>query len=131
MGVQHFSELVVWQVAELLREHVAALIKNERASRDFEFCDQIRRASSSLSDTIAEGFGRYSHGDLGRFFTIALASRNEVENQLRRGLRLGYFSKDEWTVGTRLIKRHTRAMSRFMRHLRTNDAPPPFQGREP
>ena len=118
--------LVIWQVAELLREHVEKIIQNDRASRDFDFCDQIGRASSSVSDAIAEGFGRYSHGDMARFFAIALSSRNEVEGQLWRGLQNGYLTKEQWTVGMRLIKRHTRAMSRFMQHLRTTDAPPPF-----
>ncbi len=45
----------------------------------FGITNQIRRASTSISANIAEGFGRGSDIDIARFVQIAIGSASEVE----------------------------------------------------
>ena len=49
-------------------------------NRDWGFKDQICRASVSVSNNIAEGFGRKSSIEFARYLDIARASSNEVRS---------------------------------------------------
>ncbi len=56
----------------------------------FGLTNQIRRASVSIPSNIAEGFGRKSDGDFGRFLSIAIGSNYEVQTQLEIAKNVGY-----------------------------------------
>jgi four helix bundle protein len=55
---------------------------------------QLRRAASSISSNIAEGFGRYSTKDKLHFYTMSYGSLLEVKNFLYLAEKLGYIEKD-------------------------------------
>jgi four helix bundle protein len=67
--------------------------------RDFSFRDQIRRASVSIMNNIAEGFERRTNKELINFLFIAKGSCAEVRSMLYLALELKYITKskfDEW-----------------------------------
>ncbi|MDC6385089.1 four helix bundle protein [Flagellimonas taeanensis] len=71
MAVQRFEDLIVWQKAQEL----AVIIYNDfHECKDFGFRDQIRKASVSVSNNIAEGFERSSNADFSKFLFYALGS---------------------------------------------------------
>ena len=49
---------------------------------DFGLRDQLRRASVSIMNNIAEGFARFSFKEKVRYFEIAQSSANEVKSML-------------------------------------------------
>lgn len=55
--------------------------------------DQIRRAATSVSANIAEGFGRTTINDKIHFYTMAYGSLLEVKNFLYLAEKLGYISQ--------------------------------------
>ena len=77
--INHFSELVIWQKSRSLYVRLYRLLEN---SRDYSFKDQILRAALSISNNIAEGFGRKSKREFLYFLNIAKGSSNEVESML-------------------------------------------------
>lgn len=99
MGVQKFEELLVWQKAQ---DYSVLIYGNFKNNRDFSFCDQIKRASVSISNNIAEGFDRRKNPDFKRFLYISLASNSETRSMLYLAVRLKFISKE---VSVDLINR--------------------------
>jgi four helix bundle protein len=79
---QRFEDLFAWQRARELSQRVNYLCRQLPLSRDFELCDQLRRASRSVKDNIAEGFKRGGHKEFRRFLLISSASCAEVRSHL-------------------------------------------------
>ena len=78
-----FEELEAWKAGRELRifvfRNVVPLLKEQR---EFDLCDQIKRASRSVTHNIAEGHGRFHYLDNYRFCSQARGSLNEVLDQL-------------------------------------------------
>jgi four helix bundle protein len=75
-----FQDLHVWQFAiELLDEllEIADLLESKKLYR---FSEQLRAASMSISNNIAEGSGSSSNKDFNNFLNIARRSAFEVAN---------------------------------------------------
>lgn len=77
--INHFSELVVWQKSKDLYLRLYRILEN---SRDFVLKDQLLRATLSISNNIAEGFGRGAKREFLYFLKIAHGSCYEVESML-------------------------------------------------
>jgi four helix bundle protein len=118
-GVRTHEDLVAWRLSWELKERVFAFTALEPARRDFGFCNQIRRASTSATDTIAEGFYRYAPKDFARFLAIARSSLGEVKNQLRHARVRGYLDEttfaELWTLACRAMA----ATTNLQTYLRT------------
>ena len=88
--IQRFEELKSWQKARELAQEVYKLSKQGDFAKDFDLRSQIRRASGSVMDNIAEGFERGGKGELVQFLSIAKGSAGEVRSQLYRALDQAY-----------------------------------------
>ena len=94
MGVRRYEDLAAWQLARELERRVYAFTAMEPARKDFEYCRQIRKSSSSAPRNIAEGFGRYLPGDFSKFMRNALGSLNETQDHLSAGLEQRYLPRE-------------------------------------
>src|SRR5580765_5145239 len=105
MRAKRFEELVVWQMADQLRQHIYDITESGPVAKDFKFKSQIREAVDSVCENTAEGFGRYGHPEFLRFLTIARGSLDEVRSRLTGGLRRKYFTKGHHDEGRRKASR--------------------------
>ena len=73
-----FERLEVYQLALEFVDEIFTILK--KASRDIQFSvsDQLRRASLSITNNIAEGSGKTSDKELNRFIDISLGSISEL-----------------------------------------------------
>jgi len=80
--MRNYKDLVVWEKAHKLTlaiyKETNAFPKEER----FGLRSQVRRASSSIPSNLAEGCGRRSDGEMGRFVQIAMGSGTELSYHL-------------------------------------------------
>lgn len=79
MYIKSFRELIVWQRAVELSKLTYPIVKT---IPEYSYRDQINRAILSISNNIAEGFGRNSKREFKRFLNIALGSTYEVHSML-------------------------------------------------
>ena len=61
-----------------------------KSNRDYNFKNQIERASISIMNNIAEGFERRSNKDFRQFLYFAKGSSGEVRNMLHLAKELNY-----------------------------------------
>jgi four helix bundle protein len=77
MKIPKFEELIAWQRAQDLAVLIYKLTEN---LSDYSFQNQMRRASVSISNNIAEGFSRSSKPDFKSFLFYAKGSCSEVNS---------------------------------------------------
>jgi four helix bundle protein len=79
---ERFEDIKAWQCARELTRDFYRLFASSGLLREFALKDQLTRASLSIMNNIAEGFGRHSSKDFARFLTMAKASAIEVQSML-------------------------------------------------
>ncbi len=94
--IQSFTDLYAWQEGHKLVLMVYRATKLFPKEEQFRLVSQICRATVSITSNIAEGFSRNSEKEKIQFFSIALGSLTEVQNQLLIARDLGYINKAEF-----------------------------------
>jgi four helix bundle protein len=128
MGAQNHEELVCWQLSVEFRDRVIAVLARPAFKRRFKYCDQLDDAVESLASNIAEGFYRYTHPEIARFFGIALGSLGEAQTRLGSARAQNLITADEYEYFGNLLKRIRSATGKFISYPRATDAPPPGNG---
>jgi four helix bundle protein len=123
MPIRDHRQLVVWQLANELRQRVFTFTARPPAARDFEFCGQIRSASRSVCRNLSEGFYRYGHGEFGQFVNWAKGSLGETLDGLQDAMQSGYVTELEFHEMWELGKRCMAAVNGLHRYLRCTKAP--------
>lgn len=94
--VTKFEELEVWLMARDFAAAIYQLTLEEKFSKEYKLKDQIKGASGSIMDNIAEGFGRESRLEFINFLGIAKGSLNETKSQLYRSLDYNLILKEDF-----------------------------------
>jgi four helix bundle protein len=79
-NILRFEDLDAWKRARELPNEVYSLCRREPLSRDWGLCDQLRRASISVMNNIAEGWESRHPAEKAQFFNIARRSCGEVRS---------------------------------------------------
>src|SRR5688572_12776922 len=78
--IQRFEDIRAWQAARKLTAAAYKCSREGAFARDFGLRDQFTRASVSVMNNIAEGFGRRSSREFARFLQIAKGSAVELQS---------------------------------------------------
>ena len=87
-----FEDLDCYQLALQVLKEVYKVANRLPAIERYNLADQMRRAATSVTLNIAEGYGRYHYLDSLRFYTIARGSLNETLSGFIACDELGYTS---------------------------------------
>jgi len=93
--ITRFEDMPVWQDSQTFAVEVYSLLKKFPSEEKFGLISQMKRASSSVSANIAEGFGRATNKDRAHFYHIALGSLLETKNFIYLAGRLHYIDQDD------------------------------------
>ena len=91
--IKSFTDLHVWQKGHILVLLIYKCTKKIPNEELFCLVNQIRRAAVSFTSNIAEGFSRNSYREKSQFYSIALGSLTEIQNQLLIAKDLEYIDK--------------------------------------
>ena len=125
MGVRCHEHLICWQLSAEFRDQVNALLATPRFRGRFKYCDQLQEAAESVPANIAEGFYRFTHPEIARFFGITLGSLGESLTRLGSARAQNLISDEEHKQLRRLAARARGAITSFLNYLRTTETPTP------
>jgi four helix bundle protein len=91
-----FTDLNAWQEGHKLVLLVYKLTKDFPKEETYSMVDQMRRAVTSITANIAEGFGRRSYKEKLQFYFQAQGSLTEIKNFLLIARDIGYISTLEF-----------------------------------
>ena len=111
MEVFGYRKLIAYQKAKEVVKRTYKLLKKFPAEERYAMCDQLRRASISITSNIAEGVNRFSIKDKSHFIEIAYGSLMEVSSQFEIAEELGYISNEDRQNMDQLIEEDARLLS--------------------
>lgn len=117
------QSLVAWQRCHALAVEVHRACRRLPASERFELGSQLRRAATSASANVAEGFGRFGSSELLHALSVTLGSLAEVHVLLLLARELGYLEDDAHRRLDQLRDDATAAVFGLQRCLRERGGP--------
>ena len=111
MEIFGYRKLVAYQKAKEIVKKTYKLLKKYPAEERYAMCDQLRRASLSITSNIAEGVNRFSVKDKAHFIEIAYGSLMEVSSQFEIAEELEYISSEDRLSMDMLIEEDARLLS--------------------
>ncbi len=94
--IRSFTDLDVWKEGHKLVISIYKVTKTFPKEEMYSLVDQMRRASSSVTANIAEGFGRQTYKEKLQFYYLAQGSLTELKNFILIARDVGYLSKKDF-----------------------------------
>lgn len=90
--INKFTDLIVWKESHDLVVMVYLQTKLFPKEETYALVDQMRRAASSITANIAEGFGRHSYKEKVQFYYMSKGSLLELMNFFYISKDVGYLN---------------------------------------
>jgi four helix bundle protein len=117
--MQDFRNLDVWKRSHELTLAVYRATKLFPDDERYGLISQLRRATSSIPANLAEGCGRGTDPDFGRFVQNAMGSASEVEYEILLAKDLQYLKPDSYTHLSDEITGIKRMLASLLRKIQT------------
>lgn len=80
--ISRFTDLNAWKQGHVLVLMIYETTKHFPKNEEYSLTNQVRRCAISITSNIAEGFSRSTYKNKVQFYSIALGSLTELQNQL-------------------------------------------------
>lgn len=121
--IQSFTDLKVWQEGHILVVMVYKITKTFPKEETYSLVDQMRRAASSVTANIAEGFGRHSYKEKLQFYYLSQGSLTELKNFILIAKDVGYLDikdfnslADQANLAHQILQGFIRSTKTFVNH---------------
>ena len=105
--IKSFTDLDAWKEGHKLVILIYELTHKFPKVELFSLTNQIKRCVVSITSNIAEGFSRQSYKEKLQFYSIALGSITELQNQILIARDVKYITNEEFKkVADQTIKVH-------------------------
>ncbi len=94
-NLKSFEDLNCWKEAVLLRKELKVVINNFPKHEEYKLKDQMIRCLRSVTNNIAEGYGRFNYQENIQFCRISRGSLYETIDHLNIAEEENYISADE------------------------------------
>lgn len=96
LPLRSFTDLDAWKEGHRLVLLIYLVTKSFPKEEIFGLIGQMRRCVVSITSNIAEGFSRQSYKEKLQFYSIALGSVTELQNQLFIAKDVGFISDNKF-----------------------------------
>jgi len=112
--------LDAWKINHQVVLEIYKITRDFPVDERYGLIDQIRRAGVSITNNIAEGWGRYHHADRNKFYYQARGSNCEVQNLLIIAYELGYLPEKDFSQLKKSIFRGLKVINGLIRSVKNN-----------
>ena len=96
MILRTFEDLEVWKIGRQIRKEISILVKQFPVEEKYRLTDQMLRASRSVTNNIAEGYGRFHYQENIQFCRHSRGSLDELIDHLIVALDEEYISEEQF-----------------------------------
>ena len=96
--IERFEDLNCWKESRKLVKMVFLTCRREELKHDYDLVRQLKSASLSIMNNIAEGFGRKSDREFIRFLDFSEGSAQEVRSMTYVLIDLEYIDEKEFKI---------------------------------
>ncbi|MBR1808262.1 MAG: four helix bundle protein [Paludibacteraceae bacterium] len=121
MTIKRFEDLEIFKMAREMSKRIFALTLNQPFNSDYRFVQQIRAASGSIMDNIAEGFERDGNKEFKQFLYIAKGSCGETRSQIIRATDCGYIDNEQAKEIYEELVKLSRAIATMIKSLKESE----------
>ncbi len=122
--IKNFGDQKIWNEARDLAKEITIISTTTDLKLDFKLKEQVKVASGSVMDNIAEGFERDGNLEFRQFLSIAKGSSGEVRSQLYRIYDSEYIEETQFLELKSGYERLSKKIASFISYLNKKD----FQG---
>lgn len=115
--MRDFRELKVWEKSHALTLDVYRATQRFPKQEQYLLTSQMRRSAQSIPENIAEGAGKDSRRDFGRFLQIAKGSASELEYELLLAQDLHYLNETDYERMHEAVVEIKRMLTGFLHYL--------------
>lgn len=90
--IETFTDLNVWKEGHMLVVMIYRITKDFPKEEIYSLTDQMRRAATSITANIAEGFGRQGFKEKVQFYYLSKGSLSELKNFILIAKDVGYLT---------------------------------------
>ena len=118
--MKDFRTLKVWEKSHRLVLVIYKATKPFPKNELYGITSQLQRAAVSVPTNIAEGCGKDSDAELGRYFKIAMGSSSELEYLLLLAHDLSYITDDQYNNLQNNLVEVRKMLNAFIQRLKAN-----------
>ncbi|HPA25876.1 MAG TPA: four helix bundle protein [bacterium] len=95
--IKKFTDLNTWKEGHKIVLIIYKITKEFPRDEVFGLISQLRRCAVSITSNIAEGFSRQSYKEKVNFYSMALGSLTELQNQILVARDVGYITQEKFS----------------------------------
>ena len=119
--MQDFKHLNVWQNSVNFHKAIIAELSKFPKNEEYAMGSQLRRASLSISNNIAEGCGKSTNREFKPYLLNAMGSCKEVEIMLNVAFELGYIAKPTFDKLNEDVNALGKQLNVFIKRISENE----------
>jgi four helix bundle protein len=122
-NLKSFEDLNCWKEAVLLRKELKPIINNFPKHEEYKLKDQMIRCLRSVTNNIAEGYGRFNYQENIQFCRISRGSLYETIDHLIIAEEENYISADELANRKEQINKCLAILNGYINYLKKQKMP--------
>jgi len=115
--IRSFEDLECWKACTDFRRFIRGLIRKLPAEEKYELASRMRRASRSITNNIAEGYGRFHFKENAQFSRQSRGSLYELKDDLIISLDEQYITQDEFQEGVQKFEKCVSLLNGYINYL--------------
>ena len=115
--IRTFEDLDCWKLGRNIRNYIKDIVKHFPSDEKFALSNQVIRASRSITNNIAEGYGRLHYQENIQFCRISRGSAYETIDHLLIAYDENYIDEEQLNENRSLINNFLRVQNGYINYL--------------